>query len=92
MSYEQILMIDFDGLKRTGWPYSVPHTDRMEKPMILRSSGSRRKGTFKQWYEPNLDPFPKRVKFRNDRNSHPVWPYKEVIAYFKAHGLRVEQD
>jgi hypothetical protein len=92
MSFEQRLMTDWHGLKRTGWPYSNTQTERWEQPEILRSSGSRKKGTYKEWLEPNLDPFPRRVKFRSDRNSHPVWQYAEVIAYFEAHGLKVNQD
>jgi hypothetical protein len=92
MSFEQILMTDWHGLKGTGWPYSNTQTERWEQPEILRSSGSRKKGTYKEWLEPNLDPFPRRIKFRSDRNSHPVWQYDEVIAYFEAHGLKVNQD
>jgi hypothetical protein len=85
-------MIDWCGIQKLGWPNSDTTTERWEQPTILRSSGSREKGTFKEWHEPNLDPFPRRVKFRNHRNSHPVWPYAEVIAYFEAHGLKVNQD
>jgi hypothetical protein len=92
MSFEQILMVDWHGLKRMGWPYSKAQTQRLEESKILRSSGSRRKGNFKEWYEPNLKPFPRRVKFGEFRNSHPVWPYADVIAYFKDHGLKVTDD
>ena len=92
MSFEKRLMVDWHGLKRMGWPYSKAQTARLEEPEILRSSGSRNKGTYKEWLEPNLDPFPRRVTFTAYRNSHPVWPYADVIAYFEAHGLKVNQD
>jgi hypothetical protein len=86
------IMIDWHGLKRLGWPYSRTQTERLEQSEILRSSGSRRKGTYKEWLEPNLDPFPKRVTFTISRNSHPVWPTAKVIQYFEAHGLQVKQN
>ena len=92
MSTERRLMVDWHGLKRMGWPYSKAQTQRLEESQILRSSGTRKKGNFKEWYEPNLDPFPRRVKFGAFRSSHPVWPYADVIAYFEAHGLKVNQD
>jgi hypothetical protein len=64
----------------------------MMETEILRSSGSRRKGTYKEWVQPNLDPFPRCVKLGAFRNSHPVWRMTEVLAYFEAHGLAVTQD
>lgn len=92
MSFEQKLMIDWHGLKRMGWPYSKAQTARLEESEILRSSGSRRKGNFKEWHEPNRKPFPRRVSFTEHRNSHPVWAYASVIAYFEASGFKINQD
>ena len=90
--FHERLMIDWNGLVRMGWPYSKTQTQRWEEDEILRSSGSQQKGTLKEWLEPNLDPFPRRVKFRKTRNSHPVWPFAKVVAYFEAHGLEITKD
>jgi len=92
MSTEKRLIVDWHGLKRMGWPFSRAHTWRMMESEILRSSGSRRKGTYREWVEPNPDPFPSCKKLNSFRNSHPVWRMADVLAFFEAHGLAVTQD
>ena len=92
MSNERRLIVDWLGLKRMGWPYSRAQTWRMMQLEILRTSGSRRKGTYREWVEPNPDPFPGCRKLGGFRNSHPVWRVVDVLAYFEAHGLAVTQD
>jgi len=87
MSYEGRLIVTWHDLKRMGWPYCRAHTWRMMEPEILRSSGTRRKGTYRQWIEPNSDPFPRCRKPWSVRNSPPVWLMKEILAYFEAHDL-----
>jgi hypothetical protein len=82
-------MVDWFWLKKAGWPYSKAQTARLEQNEILRSSGSRRKGTYREWLIPNPKPFPRRVKFGGVRHSPPVWHYEEVMAYFEACGLKV---
>ena len=92
MSYEKALIVDWHGLKRMGWPYCRAQTWRLMENEILRSSGSRRKGTYREWLEPNPKPFPRCEKLGVVRNSHPVWRVIEVLAYFESHGLAVTQD
>ena len=92
MCHEKRLIVDWHGLKQMGWPFSRAHTYRLMQRDIFRSSGSRRKGTYREWAEPNPDPFPCSRKLGVYRNSHPVWLMAEVLAYFKAHGLAVMQD
>jgi hypothetical protein len=64
----------------------------MMQPTILRSSGSRKNGTYREWVEPNPDPFPLCTKLGVFANSPPVWKVSAVLAYFEAHGLEVTQD
>ena len=89
MSNDDGLIVDWHGLKSMGWPYSRTHTARMMESEILRSSGSRRKGTYREWVEPNPDPFPQCVKLGAFGNSHFVWLRRAIIEFFKAHGLDV---
>lgn len=92
MSIIRPLIVDWKGLKEMGWPRSRAHTWRMMEPTILRSSGSKRKGTFREWVEPNPDRFPRCTKLGVFDNSPPVWRVSDVLAYFEAHGLEVTQD
>jgi predicted DNA-binding transcriptional regulator AlpA len=36
--------------------------------------------------------FPQAVKLGDDRNSHPMWRVKSILAHFKARGLDVKDD
>ena len=92
MYHEQRLLVTWHGLKKMGWPYSKAQTWRLMEPEILRSSGSRRNGTYREWLEPNPRVFPRCKKLGSFRNSHPVWRLTEVLAYFEAFGLMVSQD
>ena len=92
MSDEKRLIVDWHGLKRMGWPFSRAHTWRMMQPEILRSSGSRRKGTYREWVEPNPVRFPRCKKLGSFRNSPPVWRMADVLAFFEAFDLAVTQD
>jgi hypothetical protein len=83
--------VDFVTLQRIGWPYSKVHTLRKSEAQIQRSEGSRRKGTFRQWLEPNPDPFPAPTKLGWHPNSPLLWPFDKVKEYFEKHGL-VLQD
>ena len=91
MSYEKGLIVDWDGLKKMGWPYSKATTWRKMKPEILRTKGSRRKGTYREWVEPNPDIFPQCRKLGPFRNSHPVWMLEDVLSYFETNGLAVKR-
>jgi hypothetical protein len=86
------LIVTWHGLKQMGWPYSRTQTWRMMEPTITRSKGGKRNGTYRQWVEPNPDPFPLCHKLNNYRHSHPVWIVREVIAYFERHGLDITAD
>jgi hypothetical protein len=50
--------------------------------------------TWRLMFDPDYadDPFPRCRKLGKHRSSHPVWRFKEVLAYFEAHGLEVTQD
>ena len=89
MGIEGTLMVDWHGLKRMGWPYSKAQTWRLMEPEILRSAGSRRKGTYREWVEPNPRLFPRCVKLGPFRNSHPVWRVADVLSFFEANGLKL---
>ena len=82
MSYGR-LIVDWKGLKELGWPLSKAQTWRMMKPTVFRTKGLRRKGTYREWHEPNERPFPKCHKLGKFRNSPPVWFLAEVIEYLK---------
>lgn len=92
MSFEKALIVGWHGLKKMGWPYSRAHTWRLMETEILRSSGSRRKGTYREWVEPNPDPFPRCMKLGPFKSSPPMWRVAAVLAYFEAHGLEVTKD
>jgi hypothetical protein len=71
------------------------------KPLIVDWKGLRQMGwpycrahTWRMMFEKEYadDPFPMRQKLGLHRNAHPMWRVKEVLAYFKAHGLDVEDD
>jgi len=86
------LLVDFSGLKKMGWPYSKSHTDRMMLTTVLRTTGSPRKGTYREWVEPNPRPFPKCRKLGHYPSSPKVWVVTEVLAYLEALGLSVSED
>jgi hypothetical protein len=75
---------NFRALKLLGIPYSRTHIVRLMEPKIRRSSGSRKKGTYREWFEPNPDAFPRCFKLGGFRNSPPVWYVHEVIAWLEA--------
>ena len=87
MTYEGRLIVDWHGLQKLGWPFSRAHTWRLMETEILRSSGSRRNGTYREWLEPNPRVFPRCEKLGPFRNSHPVWVFAEVLAWLEAHNL-----
>ena len=41
------------------------------------------------WRMMKAGKFPEAVKLGDDRNSHPVWVYAEVVAHFRDRGLPV---
>jgi hypothetical protein len=84
------LLVDFAGLIEMGWPYTKTHTMRMTKPTLLRSKGSRLKGTYREWVEPNPDPFPAPIKLGRFNNSALVWEVRPVIAWLKRRGLELK--
>ena len=92
MSFEKPLVVDWKGLKELGWPYSRTHTWRLMQPTIARSRGSRLKGTYVEWVEPNTNLFPACRKLGKHRGARVVWSFAEVLAYFEANGLRVNAD
>jgi|SRR5665213_951590 len=76
MSFEKPLVVDWKGLKKLGWPYSRTHTWRLMQPTIARSRGSRLKGTYVEWVEPNPNLFPvcrKLGKHPGARSCPPAW-------------------
>jgi hypothetical protein len=83
------LLITWKQLKALGWPYSPTHTERLMAPELKKTKGSRFKGTYKEWIEPNPNPFPPAKKLFDDRNSTKVWEYHKVIEYFKSCGIEV---
>ena len=91
MSIEKQLIVDWSGLKSMGWPFSKATTWRKMEPTIIRNKGTRRKGTYREWVEPNPDIFPTCRKLGPYRNSHPVWLVEDVLTYFETHGLAVKR-
>jgi len=88
MSGEQRLIVDYEGLVAMGWPYSKAHTWRLMEPEIRRSSGSRIKGTYKEWFVPNLRVFPRGRKMDDEcRNSPYVWRVSDILDYLKKHHI-----
>jgi len=85
------LVVDWNGLKRMGWPYCRAHTYRLMEPMI-RDPKQRVKRGQEPRMIPNPDPFPRCGKLTSHRNGHPMWRVAEVLAYFEAHGLAVYKD
>ena len=80
-------LVDWKALKAMGWPFCRQHTIRKMEPEILRSSGRRKNGDYREWLEPNPDPFPPCVKLGWHRNSPLVWRFADVRRYFERHGL-----
>jgi hypothetical protein len=85
------LVVDWNGLKRMGWPYSRAHTHRLMEPTIREPKQRVKRGQDARMI-PNPDRFPGCFKLTGHRNGHPMWRVAEVLAYFEAHGLRVSQD
>jgi hypothetical protein len=86
------LIVDWEGLLRMGWPFSRAETWRRMKKTRRRSSGSRKDGTYKEWIEPNPNPFPPCQKLGDFPNSPPCWKVSAVLAYFETYGLQVSED
>lgn len=86
------VVVDYADLVRMGWPYGYSHTLRLMQPTIARSRGNRRKNDYREWVEPNPDPFPQGVKLGPFRNSPFVWRVADVLGYFERHGLPVTED
>ena len=85
------LIVDWEGLKAMGWPYSRTHTERkMQDTIELSRCVDRRTKEREYWTIPNPDPFPKARKLGTFPNSPRVWIRAEVIAYFEKHGLYVD--
>ena len=76
-------LVDWKGLKALGWTYSRAHTWR------LMSDGWEHT-TSGAWVV-NTDPFPRCVKLGHTVNGHPVWQMSELIKYFEAHGLTIDE-
>ena len=86
------LIVDWQGLKRMGWPYSRAHTWRLMADTITvteKVKGEKRRIAREI---PNPDKFPTCFKLTVHCNGHPVWRVAEVLAYFEAHGLKVTDD
>jgi hypothetical protein len=81
------LLVTWQDLVDMGWPYSRSHTYRMMSDAVPDFSDLDEVGEPR--LVPNPDPFPKCAKLTPHRNSHPMWVRREVITYFKAHGLNV---
>ncbi len=73
----------------------------LQRPLVLDWKGLKKLGwpysrthTFRMMFDEEYadDPFPACHKLRPDRNSHPLWVVREVLAYFETHGLRVTSD
>jgi predicted DNA-binding transcriptional regulator AlpA len=83
--------VDWKGLKQLfGWCYSRAHTWRLMKDTITVSE--KVKGQKKRVSReiPNPDPFPRCFKLTSFPNAHPVWRTSEVLAYYEAHGLKLD--
>ena len=83
-SDDQVL-ITWNELKAMGWPYCKTHTVRKMEPKIEVSSHYGKETRIID----NPDPFPKATKLGWHSNSPLVWVKKEVIAYFKRHGINI---
>lgn len=76
-------VVNFKGLKAIGWPNCRTHTMRLMETERTRSSGDRKKGTYREWVEPNPDPFPQAFKLGEFKSSPLVWWLHEVIAWLE---------
>jgi hypothetical protein len=87
------LYLNHEGLMtKLGWMYSPNHLDKLCKKQILRSKGNRKKGTYREWWEDNPDPFPAPTKPLGYRTSPKVWYMPDVIAWLRRHGFPVPND
>jgi len=87
------LYLNWKALKQLlGWPYGRAQTWRLMKPEIMRSKGDRRKGTYREWYEPNPDPFPACTKINGFRSCPPLWFTPHVLAWMKRRGMAVPEN
>jgi hypothetical protein len=91
MTFVKPLVVDWNGLKKMGWPYSRPQTYRLMDEEVRAPKQRLKRGQDAQMI-PNPDPFPRCGKLTSHRNGHPVWRVAAVLAYFEAHGLQVSQD
>jgi predicted DNA-binding transcriptional regulator AlpA len=41
------------------------------------------------WRKMRAGKFPQCVKLYEDRNSHPVWPYADIIKFLKSRGINI---
>ena len=84
------LYLNWKALKSLlGWPYGRAQTARLMKKEIMRSKGSRSKGTYREWVEPNPDPFPAGVKLLHVRNCPPLWFAPHVLSWMERRGMPV---
>jgi hypothetical protein len=83
--------VDWKGLKQLfGWPYGRAHTWRLMNDTITVSEKVRGQKVRVARRIPNPDPFPRCFKLTSHRNGHPVWRTAEVLAYYEAHGLKLD--
>jgi len=92
MSFEQRLMIDWHGLKRTGWPYSIRKQKDGSNPKFSGLQAVGGKVRIRSGMSPNLDPFPGASNFGVIGTPILCGRMLKLIAYFEAHGLKVNQD
>lgn len=78
----QVLII-WSELRALGWPYSRTHTARKMQATIEVSSNHGKETRIIN----NPDPFPTARKLGWHPNSPLVWVKKEVLNYFRKHGI-----
>src|SRR6516164_11052690 len=83
------LYLNWKALKQLlGWPYGRSQTGRLMQKEIRRSKGDRRKGTYREWLEPNPDPFPACSKLcPGFRSAPPLWFTPDVLAWMGRRGM-----
>lgn len=87
------LIVDWNGLKKMGWPYSRVHTRRlMQKEIIVSHVVDRESGKREYRIIPNPLPFPAAAQLGSFPNSPFVWRVTDVLSYFEANGLSVKED
>ena len=91
MSTKKPLVVNFEGLKKIGHPYSRTQTWRKMEPTITVTR-TKRDGTKEERVIPNPDPFPQGAKLGWHKSSPYVWRVVDVLAYYERHGLQVTED